>query len=176
MRTGFLLSRSVDGRTHDPYNGMTMGVFTRENEVRGGGETETIIGSSVKIEGKFSGRGNMVIEGKVVGSVKTDGDIRITEGAALKASVEARSATVSGEIHGNIKIADHLQLTATARITGDVETKTITIESGAQLNGRCVMGVEPVREKASEREGNETASPKKRLTPSMEGVLKSARD
>lgn len=155
-----------------------MGVFTRENEARTGGETETVIGPSVRVEGKFVGHGNVVVEGKVVGSMKTDGDVRITEGAALKASLEAKSATVSGELHGNVKIADHLQLTATARITGDVETKTITIESGAQLNGRCVMGVDAGHERAFDRDGNadHAATQKKRLTPSMEGVLKSVRD
>lgn len=155
-----------------------MGVFTRENESRGSGETETIIGPSVKVEGKFAGRGNVIVEGKVVGSMKTDGDVRITEGATLKASIEAKSATVSGEIHGNVKIADHLQLTATARITGDVETKTITIESGAQLNGRCVMGADAGHERAVERDVriDHSTPPKKRLTPSMESVLKSVRE
>lgn len=155
-----------------------MGVFTRENEMRTGGETETIIGPSVRVEGKFVGHGNVVVEGKIVGSMKTDGDVRVSEGASLKASLDAKSATVSGEIHGNVKIADHLQLTATARITGDVETKTITIESGAQLNGRCVMGADANHERITERDAavDRSAAPKKRLTPSIEGMLKSARE
>ncbi len=102
-------------------------------------EAETIIGPSVKVQGDFAGRGNLIIEGIVNGSVKTDGNLKIGENSKIEASVEADNAIVSGVINGNVKIKNDLELTAKAKIFGDVEVKSICIARGAVLNGKCIM-------------------------------------
>ncbi len=105
------------------------------------GSAETIIGSSVKIDGDFVGKGNVIVEGVVTGSLSTDQNLTIAEGARVLAHIKAQNAFISGEVKGNISVKEGLELGATARIFGDVETNRLTVATGALLNGKCTMGV-----------------------------------
>ncbi len=102
-------------------------------------EVETIVGPSVKVEGDFVSKGNVVIEGTVLGSVKTDKNLRVEEGAHINADVRAQNIRVAGEIRGNVVVTGLLELTATARVLGDMTTKTLVVAAGAILHGNCTM-------------------------------------
>lgn len=116
-----------------------MGIFGANEAAKHGEHSETIIGSSVRVEGKFVGSGNIVVEGHVVGSVKTKHDLHITAEANVQANLEATNVLVAGEVRGNIKATSRLELTETAKVFGDVEAKIISVGAGAVLNGKCVM-------------------------------------
>ena len=111
-------------------NGETAGVQGREN-------AETIIGPSVKVEGDFSGEGNIIVEGVVMGSLTTQKNLSVTETAKITADVEAQNAFIAGEINGNLTIHEKLEIAATAKVHGDVQAKVLSITPGAVLNGRC---------------------------------------
>ncbi|MFH1367042.1 MAG: polymer-forming cytoskeletal protein [Patescibacteria group bacterium] len=103
-------------------------------------EAETVIGPSVKVEGNFSSDGDVVIEGQLTGTLKTSKNVRIGQGARIKADVEAASIFQAGEIRGNVKVSEKLQLKSTAKIFGNVETNILSVEEGGMLNGKCQMG------------------------------------
>lgn len=124
-----------------------MGMFSGEAPKERQEGTGTVIGSSIKVEGKFVGRGNVDVEGKVIGSVKTDQDLHIHAQAVVRADVDAKNVFVAGEVHGNIHALERLELAETARVTGDVLAKVITIAAGATMNGKCVMASDAVGEK-----------------------------
>jgi cytoskeletal protein CcmA (bactofilin family) len=105
-----------------------------------GHEPETIIAASVKVEGDFASQGNVLIEGVVEGSLRTDRDLRVGERARIAADVSAANATVAGEIRGNLNVAERLELEPTAKVWGDVKTKVLVVSSGASVNGRITMG------------------------------------
>lgn len=134
-----------------------MGMFG-QNEQRNEAGSQTIIGSSVKVEGKFEGNGNVVIEGSVVGSVHTAHDLQVVEGAVVHADLDAKNVTISGEVHGSIKARETLELSPSARVYGDVEGKTISVGAGAILNGKCTMqatpSTEPVTDEIPSKERN----------------------
>ncbi|MBI4276767.1 polymer-forming cytoskeletal protein [Candidatus Uhrbacteria bacterium] len=100
---------------------------------------ETIIGPSVKVDGDFTGQGNIIVEGIVHGNVKTDHDVRVGEQAKIQAHIRAANASVAGEVRGNIKVKDRLELASTAKVFGDIETKVIQVASGAVINGKLTM-------------------------------------
>lgn len=126
--------------------GMFSGDAAKERQEGSG----TVIGSSIKVEGKFVGRGNVDVEGKVVGGIKTDQDLHIHANAKVRADVEAKNIFVAGEVHGNIHAQERLELSETARVTGDVLAKVVMIAAGATLNGKCAMTTDT----ASEKEGS----------------------
>ena len=101
---------------------------------------ETIIGPSVKVEGDFSAMGDVIIEGIVSGSFKTEKNLKIGPNAKIYADISAESAVVAGEVQGDIKTKENLELAGTARVFGDIKTKTIVIAQGAILIGRCIAG------------------------------------
>jgi cytoskeletal protein CcmA (bactofilin family) len=101
---------------------------------------ETIIAAGVRVEGDFSSKGRVVIDGEVMGNIKTSDDIHIGEQAKIVANVHARNAVVAGEIKGNVRIKDKLDVTSTARIKGDITANIFSVEAGASLNGKCSAG------------------------------------
>jgi cytoskeletal protein CcmA (bactofilin family) len=104
-----------------------------------GGDVETVIGPSVKVEGDFTSKGNVTVEGVVHGTIKTEKDLKVGVGAKISASVFATNAFIAGEIKGNVKIGGKLELTDTSKIYGDIEAKIITMAAGAIMNGKCTM-------------------------------------
>ena len=102
-------------------------------------DTETIIGSTVKVEGDFVGKGNIVVEGEVAGSLKTDGEVRVGVRAIIRANISAGSAIVAGTVHGNVLVTDRLDLTESAVVDGDITAKSISMSPGAIFNGTCTM-------------------------------------
>lgn len=103
-------------------------------------EPETIIAAGVKVEGDFVSQGDVLIEGMVEGSLKTERDLRVGQKASINANVSASNATIAGEIKGNIEIGEKLELEPTAKLYGDVKTKVLVIASGALVNGSIAMG------------------------------------
>ncbi|NQU83488.1 MAG: polymer-forming cytoskeletal protein [Parcubacteria group bacterium] len=101
---------------------------------------ETIIAYGVRVEGDFTSKGRVIIDGEVLGNIKTDDDIHIGEQAKIVANVHARNAIIAGEVKGNVRIKDRLDMISTARVKGDVTASILAIEGGASLNGKCSVG------------------------------------
>jgi cytoskeletal protein CcmA (bactofilin family) len=114
----------------------------------GSSGNETIIASGVKVEGDFSSPGNVRIEGIVIGSVKAEGDLIVTETASIEADVTAANAVVAGEIKGDLTTSEKLDLMGTAKIHGNINCRILTVEAGASIAGNCQVA----QEKAVARE------------------------
>lgn len=116
---------------------------------------DTVIGSSIKIEGDLVSNGSITVEGEVVGTLKTEKTLKIGEKAKVVADVKAQEAFVSGQIEGNVLVADRLELSSTAEINGDIQASTLIIAAGAVFNGKSTMsdsGKSPVAEAAPKEE------------------------
>jgi len=119
-------------------------------------EGDTVIGGSIKIEGDLASQGNIIVEGQVVGSVKTEKYLTIGTQAKVDAEVSAGEVTVSGEVNGNLNITGKTELTSSAKVNGDIKTKILKVEEGAVINGNVQMDVgampEPKEEPKKEKE------------------------
>lgn len=113
-------------------------MFTKDNKLENFKNAETIIGSSIKVKGNFNGQGNVLIEGMLEGSLKTDSDLFVGEKAKVIANIESENAIINGEIKGNLKIKNFLSLGSTAKIFGDVQYSEISIEKGGIINGQII--------------------------------------
>lgn len=123
-----------------------MAVFSKNEDQSK--EMESVIGSSVHVEGAFVGAGDVLVEGRVSGSLKTKRNLRVGAGAVVKADLEAANMLLAGEVRGQIKCSGKVELAATAKIYGNVETQSIAVAHGAILHGKVTMS------------GMETSAPK----------------
>ena len=103
-------------------------------------EAETIIGPSIKVKGNFHGQGNIIIEGEIEGSIKTNNYLLVGEKSKISANVEAKNAKINGKITGNIQITEYLEIGSSATINGNISAKILSVDKGAILNGKCSMG------------------------------------
>jgi len=102
-------------------------------------KVQTLIGPSIEVNGDFVGQGDVVVEGKLSGTLKTKKDLKVGPAARIEADVEAENIFVEGEIKGSVKANKGIEMGASSKVTGDVETGSILIERGAIFNGNCTM-------------------------------------
>ncbi len=102
--------------------------------------SSNVIGKGTTIEGNLDTSGNIRIEGKIVGNIKSRQKIALGMGSQVEGNVSAQNADIEGNVKGKIEIQEILVLKATAVITGDIVTGKLVIEPGATFNGSCKMG------------------------------------
>ena len=99
------------------------------------GKTKTIIGEDISIEGNIRGKGDLVIEGSVNGSIELE-KYHLTVGSKgqVEAEIKAGEVTISGRLTGNITALDKVSLTKEADFNGEIKAKNISVQDGAYLN------------------------------------------
>lgn len=118
-------------------------MFTSKEEKRVAEEisnSSNTIGKGTFLEGNVETYGNIRIEGKVTGNVKSKSKVALGPSSVVQGNVIAQNADLEGEVKGRIEVAELLVLKATAVIHGDIITGKLVVEPGAVFNGTCKMG------------------------------------
>ncbi|MBI1307662.1 MAG: cell shape determination protein CcmA [Bacteroidetes bacterium] len=123
------------------------------------GNSINVIGADTIIEGNIISKGDVRIDGQLIGSIKTSAKVVLGTTGKIEGDLEAKSADISGQIKGNLDVADVLFLKQTSKVVGDVKTGKLVVESGGEFNGKCTMGGNaiPIASRAS-NEKSETAN------------------
>lgn len=105
----------------------------------GGGELNGFVDAGSRFDGELHFETAFRIDGKVSGTVVSDGNLVVGEGGEVDGEVRVGQVFVSGVVRGRIQAARRIQLSATARVEADLETPSLVVEDGAIFEGRCVM-------------------------------------
>lgn len=97
------------------------------------------IGKGTFLEGNIETYGNIRIEGKITGNVKSKSKVALGPQSHVQGNIIAQNADIEGEVKGKLEIAEVLVLKATAVINGDIVTSKMVVEPGAVFNGTCKM-------------------------------------
>lgn len=92
------------------------------------------------LEGKIVTKGDIRIEGKVIGTVSCDAKLVIGENGAVEGIVDARNAYIAGTVKGQVVVRELLQLQEKGHIQGDIYTQKLSVQVGATFTGNCRMG------------------------------------
>ena len=98
------------------------------------------IGKGTVLEGSIETYGNIRIEGKVIGNIKSKSKIALGNSSHVQGNITAQNADLEGEVKGRIEITEILILKSTAIVHGDIVTGKLVVEPGAVFNGSCKMG------------------------------------
>jgi cytoskeletal protein CcmA (bactofilin family) len=98
------------------------------------------IAKGTLVEGNVETYGNIRIEGKIVGNIKSNSKLVLSDSSVIEGNIYAQNAEIGGEVKGIIEVVEMLVLKPTAQIKGDIITGKLVIESGAIFNGTCKMG------------------------------------
>ena len=99
------------------------------------------IGRSISISGDVTGEEDLLIQGRVEGSVDLTNHV-VTVGAegTVNASITARVVVVEGTVEGDIRSEEQVVLRASARVKGDITAPRLVLEDGARFRGGVDMG------------------------------------
>lgn len=102
-------------------------------------ELTAYIDEGSEMEGRYTFRGTVMLNGKFRGDISSEDTLIIGERAVLHADVRAGRVLVSGEVTGNVRATERIELKRTARVYGDVEAPVVVVEEGVLFEGHCRM-------------------------------------
>ena len=101
----------------------------------------TVIGSSIVIDGEISSEEALTILGTVKGKVASGGAVAVEAGATVEADIEGQSVTVSGKLTGNVTARERLELRPESKMIGNAKAPRIVVADGAVFKGNVDMDV-----------------------------------
>jgi cytoskeletal protein CcmA (bactofilin family) len=101
----------------------------------------TVIGSSIVIDGEISGEEAITILGTVKGKVAVAQGVVIEAGATVEADIEGQTVTVSGKVTGDVTAREKLELRPESKMVGNAKAPRIVVADGASFKGNVDMDV-----------------------------------
>ncbi|MBS3822638.1 MAG: polymer-forming cytoskeletal protein [Wenzhouxiangellaceae bacterium] len=104
---------------------------------------QAVIGPTISIDGTLKGEEDLVVEGRVKGTVELKSNI-LTVGSKgiLDAQVYAHTILVEGTVKGDLYASERISIRASARIDGNILAPRISLEDGAKFRGSVDMDPE----------------------------------
>lgn len=99
----------------------------------------TIIGSSIVIDGEISGDEDLVILGTVKGRIRLKDNLQVERGGVVEADIESATVKIDGQVTGNIQASERVELLSDGRMVGDIRAPRILIADGASFKGNIDM-------------------------------------
>jgi len=104
--------------------------------------TPGLIGKAISIKGELHGEEDLIIEGKVEGTIALKKNHLILErSAVISASVEVENITIRGSMNGNTVASSKVEITAEAKVIGDIKAPRVVMAEGAKFRGAVEMDV-----------------------------------
>src|ERR1700739_1586604 len=95
------------------------------------------IGKSVVIRGEVKGGEDLIIDGRVEGTVTlTESRLTIGPSANVAADLTARDILIQGQVQGNIVASGRLELRSGCVVEGDVRALRLAVEDNAVFRGK----------------------------------------
>ena len=102
----------------------------------------TLVSKATEIIGDIHFSGELIIEGRVKGSIYAEDDSSAVIRVADKGSVEGEScvpsAVINGLVQGDVRSSNHLELAAKAVVAGNVHYNLIEMVMGSEVNGNLM--------------------------------------
>jgi cytoskeletal protein CcmA (bactofilin family) len=114
-----------------------------------------LVGKSLIVTGKISGKEDLVVDGRVEGDIDLpEHCLTIGTGGHVQGAVRAREIVVYGAVQGNMEASERIQIRRSARVIGDLRTARPVIEEEAYFKGN----IETVRAEAPKQASRQAAA------------------
>jgi cytoskeletal protein CcmA (bactofilin family) len=131
---------------------------TKQQDVDKISNASTNIGKGATLQGNIDTFGNVRIDGKLIGDIKSKSKVATGNASVVEGCITAQNAEIEGEVKGSLEVSELLVLKSTAIIHGDILTAKMVVESGAVFNGKCQMGdIDQIKKKSGTTVTNTTA-------------------
>ncbi len=115
----------------------------------------SIISSDLVIVGTLTSTGDVYIDGRVDGDIRS-GSATLGEKANFEGEIVAEEVTIRGKAHGTIR-ARKVSLAASSHVQGTILHEALAVEVGAFFEGNCRHSADPLSEVVAKAEPQRTA-------------------
>ncbi len=99
-----------------------------------------VIGPSITIKGDVSGDEDLVIQGRVEGTVSLpQHNVTIGPTGKVTADIRGKMVIVEGEVNGDLRAQEQIILRHTAKVEGSISAPRVALEDGAVFRGAIEM-------------------------------------
>ena len=106
----------------------------------------SIIGPTVSFKGELTAEEDLLIQGKVQGSISHTARLTVGKQGTVKAEVRAKHVEIDGEVEGDVYGVDSVNVRAAANVKGNIFSPTVTLVEGAHFKGSIDMDPRKARQ------------------------------
>ena len=102
-------------------------------------ERASILGPTLYFKGDLTADEDLLIQGRVEGSITHTQRLTVGAQGTVKANIRAQTIVIEGTVEGDLQAEKAIQIKETARLKGNVQAPSVSIIEGAQFNGGVSM-------------------------------------
>ena len=103
-------------------------------------DNSTVIGESILVSGTLEGDEDIIVRGRVEGTLRLTRTLYVEPTATVKAEVQVRTCVMSGAVVGNITASESVEITKEGKVVGDITAPRVIVSDGATFRGRIEIG------------------------------------
>lgn len=107
------------------------------------GSQSSVLGPTLRFKGELKADEDLLIQGKIEGSIRHSSSLTIGESGHVKADVTAEYIAVEGRVQGDLKGSKCVKIRESAKIDGNVVSPKVSLVEGATFNGKIDMDGDP---------------------------------
>jgi cytoskeletal protein CcmA (bactofilin family) len=104
----------------------------------------TVIGPDTVVNGEIQSKQDLVIQGRVEGTLSVDAVLFIEVGGVVDGDVTATHVVIAGTLKGTLEVEDALEVAETGRVMGQVTAPRMLVADGALMNAELRMSGAPL--------------------------------
>lgn len=111
----------------------------------------SVLGPTLSFKGELKAEEELLIQGKVEGSIEHTSNLTIGEQGKVKADIKAEFIAVEGKVQGDLKATKSVCIKDTANVEGNIFSPMVSLHEGSNFNGKIDMsGKEPAKSQLPE--------------------------
>lgn len=99
----------------------------------------SVLGPTLVFKGELSAEEDLMLKGRVEGSITHTASLRIGEEGSVKGNITAKYITVDGSVDGDMYGSGSVTVRETAKVTGNIYSPTVSLIEGAKFKGMIDM-------------------------------------
>ncbi len=119
-----------------------------------------LIGASISINGDLSGEEDLVVQGRVSGTISfSDHSVTIAKQGRAQADVFGKVISVEGEVEGNLFGEERIVIRQSGNVRGDLQAPQVILEEGCKFKGSIDMDAPDGAKPRQTKSGSKLESP-----------------
>lgn len=101
----------------------------------------SVLGPTLVFKGELSAEEDLMLKGRVEGSITHTASLRIGEEGSVKGNIEAKYITVEGKVEGDLHGSASVTVKESANVKGNIFAPKVSLIEGARFKGSIDMDV-----------------------------------